>query len=182
MKRPVFLLALLAALTLAACGGGEEETNTTFTPPSHSDSGGGAAQFERKGADNSIQELGSEASDSERAEAAAALHAYLDARAAGAWRDACSYMASGFADSLAQLASAEGREEAACPSVLALLSGDLPAAALREGAIADVGALRVEGDRGFLLFRGAHDVGYFMPMAQERDQWKVAALAPSALL
>jgi hypothetical protein len=147
----------------------------------HDDSGGGAAQFETKGGDNSIQQFGSEAAGSELQLAAAALHGYLDARAAGEWARACSYMGRGVTRSLSQLASAQGGKGGSCPKIIAGLSSAIPPAVRRETARADVGALRVEGDNAFLLFRGAHDTNYFMPMAHEGSRWGVAAVAPSAL-
>lgn len=42
-----------------------------------------------------------------------------------------------------------------------------------------IASLRVEGDRGFALYHGAKDVGYFVPMVKEEGEWKVGALAPS---
>lgn len=162
-------------------GAAPGDTSAGFTPPPHSDSGGGARQFETKGADNSIQESGSEASGSELAQAATALHGYLDARAAGAWSAACSYMAAGVADSLSQLAGSSGQQGQSCAQLLAALSGGVSPAALREGAEADVGSLRANGDSGFLLFHGAHGTAYFAPMAREGGAWKVAAIAPSAI-
>jgi len=153
-----------------------------FHPKPHHDSGGRVAQFEEKGGDNSIQESGSEASGAELAEAAAALHGYLDARAAGAWSAACSYLSDAAARSLAQLSGAGGGgAKPTCAQVLAGLSAGLPASVLREAAVADVGSLRVKGGSAFILFRGAHGSAYFMPMAREGSEWKVAALAPSAL-
>jgi hypothetical protein len=155
-----------------------------FEPRPHHDSGGGSKQFEAKGGDNSIEEYGSETSGSEFDEAARAFHDFLDARAAGAWAAACKRMASAVTEGLIrQLGSAEGGGKPTCATVLADLSTGVPRAALREEADqADVAALRVEGDRGFLLFRGVEGEAFFVPMLREDGQWKVAAIAPSALL
>lgn len=160
-------------------GGPPRDTSRSFVPPAHHDSAQGAAQFEAKGGDNSIEEFGAEAHESEFAAAAAALHGYMDSRAAGAWRDACSYMAHGFGASLAQLSGEAGGGN--CPTALAALSAGIPRASLRDAAQADVASLRSEGDGGFLLFRGARGVAYFIPMTKEGSAWKVAALAPSTL-
>jgi hypothetical protein len=154
------------------------DTSASFTPPTHHDYASGAAPFETKGGDNSIQEFGAEGSGSDFEAAATALHGYLDARAAGAWRDACSYLSPAVLASLAQLGSGGG---ASCPETVASLSAGVPAAALEEAAEAQVGALRIEGDRAFLLFRGAHGSDYFMPMVREGGAWKVAAIAASAV-
>jgi hypothetical protein len=142
-------------------------------PESHSDSGGGSAQFRGRG-DNSVQELGSEGGDSEFEQAAAALHGYLDALAAGRWKAACSYMESGFRNSVEEFGGP-------CAATLAGLSGEPSSAAAEEAAVADAGALRVDGDQGFLLFHGADNSDFFMPVAREGGRWKIAALAASEL-
>jgi hypothetical protein len=79
----------------------------------------------------------------------------------------------------AQLAGEGG---ASCPRILTSLSEGIAPASLRRAAIADVGALRIEGEGGFILFHGVEGVEYFMPMVREEGSWKVAALVPSALL
>lgn len=154
-----------------------------FQPRTHHDSGGGSQQFEAKGGDSSIQEYGNEPSRSEFEEAAAVLHEYLDARAAGAWRVACQKLAPAAATELVrQLGPATGEAKAGCAQILAGLTAGLPPSALREAAVADVGALRAEGNRGFLLFRGARGQNYFFPMVREWGHWRAAAIAASPLL
>lgn len=145
----------------------------TASPESQDDSGGGTAQFRGRG-DNSVQETGSEAGDAEFEQAAAALHGYLDAQAAGRWKAACSYMGSEFRASVEQLGGP-------CAAALEGLSGGPSPAAAREAAVADAGALRIDGNQGFLLFHGAHRRAFFMPMAREGGRWKIAALAASEL-
>lgn len=158
------------------------DTSAHFAPRPHHDSGGGPRQFVQKGGDNSIQEFGSEAGSSDFAAATTALHAYLDARAAHAWAASCEYLVAGAAEQLAQLSAAGGGQgkQPSCAEVLAGLSAGVPDAALREAAQADAAALRTEGGRAFLIFKGAGGT-YFMPMAHEGGAWKVAAIAPSAL-
>lgn len=170
--------------TAASNGRGDSSSSA---PEPRNDSGGGSAQFRGRG-DNSVQELGSEADNSEFEQAAAALHGYLDARAAGRWNVACSYMESGFRNSVEQLGLSGGEQGGPvkapgelCAIALAALSGDLPPAAAQEAAVADAGALRVDGDHGFLLFHGAHHGDFFMPMAHEGGRWKIAGLAASEL-
>lgn len=199
-------LGIVLALFVTGCGGGGDTSSTpvaadagqpstsapsaddnsaSFSPKPHHDSGGGTQQFETKGGDNSIQEAGSEASPSETDLAAAALHTYLDARAAGAWRTACGVLVSPVAESIARLGSEEKgsggqAERGSCAALMASLSGGISPAALREAARADVGALRMVGDSGYVLFHGAEG-DYFMPMAKEGGVWRVAALAASPL-
>ncbi len=150
-----------------------------MTPKPQKDSGGGSEQFRVKGGDNSVQEFGQEAPESEMDEAAAALHGFLDARAAGDWTSACSYLADEIAQSLQQLSTSS--QGADCGQLLQSLSKGVPRSALAEAAIANVGSLRLEGDRAFLLYRGAHGVVYVVPMERAGDAWKVAGLSGTPL-
>jgi hypothetical protein len=165
---------------------GEEPSHAPAPVPSkeHQDSGGGAAQFHRKGSDNSIQEFGQEGGGAEFERAAAVLHAYLDARAAANWEDACSYLASEVVASLEQFAAANGGEAQleGCPQILEALSSGGGAAALREAAKVDVGSLRLKGDGGFLLYHGPQGADFAMPVVLEGGEWKLSAPEATPLL
>jgi hypothetical protein len=77
----------------------------------------------------------------------------------------------------------EGSAPAApsCPQLVAAFTAGIPPATRRQLGVARVAGLRAQGERGFILYRGAQDAGYFMPMAHENGQWKVAAIAGSPL-
>ena len=177
-KTPAVALAvLLLAVGLAACGGGSDSSSTA------ADSGGGSAQYRIKGGDNSIQEFGSEVEGSEFKRAATALHDFLDARAAGDAAAACSYMSKSVIESFKQLAarSAQG-DGTSCPTILEELTNPAAKPAVKaEAAQADVGSLRVEGERAFLIYTGAGKTILAMPMADEGGTWKVAGLAGTPL-
>lgn len=164
-------------------GDSTSEGSGDFVPEQHEDSGGGSEQFRTKGGDNSVQEFGEEAATSEREEAATALHNFLDARAQGEWAAACDYLASSISSSFEELAGqAKGAKATSCAEILASLTN--PAAKnllLEEAERADVGSLRVEGDRAFLIYRGLEGDILAMPMAQEDGEWKVASLAGTPL-
>jgi len=165
---------------MAADEPGPEEPS--FTPKPHHDSGGGSKQFRTQGGDNSIQAFGAEGSGTEFGEAASVLHAYMDARAAGAWRAACERLASPLAGELIrQLGTGEGGAKSECAEVLASVSANLPASLRRETAELDAAALRIEGESAFLLFHSASGEAFFIPMRREDGDWKVAAIAPSPL-
>lgn len=136
---------------------------------------GGRSQFRVKGGDNSVQEYGGEAPESELRHAAAALHGYLDARAERDWAAACGYLSAPTKRSLAQL---PGTAHRGCAAGLAALSGNVPTATLREAAVADVGSLRAQGDRGFLLYRGApKGMIYGIPVLREASRWRLGSLS-----
>jgi len=171
----VFLLAV----GLVACGGG----GAGFTPKRHSDSGGGSGQYKVKGGDNSVQEFGKEAGASERDEAAAALHNFLDARAEGNWAAACSYMSKSIVESFEKLASQAKEVQASdCAGIIEKLTNPAAKASMKaEAKQADVGSLRVEGDRSFIIYKGTEGTILAMPMADEDGDWKVASLAGTPL-
>lgn len=199
------LVALLLVIGLGACGGDDDSSSTSSeaasqaqteddgtsssdepggsTPNEHSDSGGGSEQYRVAPGDNSIQDFGKEAGDSEREEAAAALHSYLDARAEGEWAVACTYMAKSVAQSLEKLAQhLKQIGDNSCGGALEKLTN--PAAkkvAEEEAAEADVGSLRLEGDSAFVIYTGAEGKVRAMPMTTEGGAWKVSSLTPTSL-
>ncbi len=141
-------------------------------------SGGGSGQYRVKGGDNSIQDFGEESSESELEEAATALHDYYVALARSEWQRACSKLSDVVVGQLRALASqAKQGIGKGCAAILGGISPSLPASVARESTIVDAGSLRVEGDRGFLIYRGAEGTVYAINMALEDDSWKVGALA-----
>jgi hypothetical protein len=166
---------------------GKEEGQAKLPPAqpadTHHDSGGGTAQFATKNGDNSIQESGSEGTPAETQAAAAVLHAYLDARVAHRWDDACFYLSAGYAATIEAFAGRFGKDKEAksCAEVLAALAKGSSQQALVATARADVGALRVEGDHGFVLYHGPGGAPYAMPMVIEGGAWKVGSLEGAPL-
>jgi hypothetical protein len=157
-------------------GDGTESSDSSGS----SDSGGGAAAFRVPGGDNSIQDFGEEADESERDQAAVALQGYLGARAAEDWPTACSYLPSAGRRNLEQLAAKSGKFTG-CPQIIAALSGGQSEEMKATLLAIDVGSFRLEGDRAYILYHGAEEADYFMPMVKEDGEWKVGGLAPSPL-
>jgi len=50
-----------------------------------------------------------------------------------------------------------------------------------EAQKADLGSLRIEGDRAFVIYSGPGKTILAMPMANEEGAWKVASLAGTPL-
>jgi hypothetical protein len=145
-------------------------------------SGGGSGQFRVKGGDNSIQDFGEESGESELEEAAASLHAFLVARAERDWPTACAHLAKTVERQLEQLASRSGKlSGAGCAEILAALTPPLPPQVQKESTVVDAGSLRSEGERAFLIYRGAEETAYAISMAQEDGAWKVGGLAATPI-
>jgi hypothetical protein len=191
---------LLLAVGLAGCGGdsGSTATSTTASTSTPAAAGGageaaakasvaplrvsadGSASFRVKGGDNSVPDYGSEAAASELAQAAKTLHAYMVARAKRDWAKSCTYLSAAARESAEQLASS--RRGKGCAVGLAAFSAGVSPSAARELTVIDVASLRVEGPQGFLLYRGAGDTLFSMPMVREGSVWAVGLLLPSMLL
>jgi hypothetical protein len=145
-------------------------------------SGGGSEQFRVKGGDNSIQEYGDEGDESELQEAAEIVHSFYVARAEGKWDTACSYLAKSNIEQLEQLgAQAPEFKDAGCGPILKAFTRPLPAAVQREITTVNAGSFRRDGEQGFLIYYGADETVYAMPLVDEDGSWKVAALSGSAL-
>lgn len=145
-------------------------------------SGGGSAPFLTKGGDNSIQEYGEEAGESELTEAAEALHAFLVARADEDFARTCSYLTKDEVQQLEQLGSQSPQlKDKGCAAVVKALAAEaLPATTKRELTEVNAASLRIEGDEAFLIYNGANNTGYFVRMNNEDGTWKVGALSPTA--
>ncbi len=167
-------------------GGGEKQSGgraSDFVPKHHTDSGGGSQQFRVKGGDNSVQEFGGEADTSERDAAAAVLHDFLDARAEGNWAAACGYMSKSIIESFEKLAAqAKELENTSCAGIIQKLTNPAAGQLMEaEAAKADVGSLRVEGERAFIIYTGIGGTVLAMSMTNEGGAWKVASLAGTPL-
>lgn len=125
-----------------------------------------------------MEEFGSEAKGSEFQAAATALHGLLGARAQRNWSAACEYLSKGAKLGLQQLgARVPQLRNAGCPAQLGALTGTIPAVSLKEAAIADVASVRVQGDHGVVIYRGAHGQVEAVTMAREGGEWRVASLS-----
>lgn len=163
-------LASLVALALApallvACGSGADE---------------GSDQF-RDQTTSPLLDFGEEGSEAEREAGAAVVEDFLAARASEDWPAACAQLARPMLAKIEHLASsATDLEDKSCPSFLAAFTR-LSARERREGEALDAGSLRRRGRRAYLLYHGAEEVPYSMPLSREGGAWKVASLAPEPL-
>jgi hypothetical protein len=133
-----------------------------------------------KGADNSVQEYGVEAGESERTEAAIALQAYLNARAREDWGSACSLLAQRPTEQLEKLAG----HKAGCAEVLAATAkgtSSQPGSVITE-VLSFRGGGDISGDPSYLIFTGPPGQTLFsMPMYSQGGAWKVGLAQPSEL-
>lgn len=188
------LAVLAAAIAIAGCGGGDDTasapkgTTSPSTPPGASSQetrqsqrqGDGRAE-ESGGGERSIEEFGEEAAGSERAAIVGAFTGYLGALAAGDFQAACSYLATAVRQSLRQLVVRRLKGEG-CAAILPKLLAGSAAAIAREQAEGEITRIRVEGERGFVVFHAPGAKLYQMTMVREGGEWRTATLASSVLV
>lgn len=199
MGERAIAVLIVALLVLAGCGdgdgagedaGGDQAAKTVNGDgadssgerrqlKSHNDSGGGAVQFENARTAGSVVEFGSEAGPEDFEAVAAALHGYLDAKAARDWELSCQYMSAEAIESIAQFDPEADTSD--CPALLEQFSSGTSQQILRRLAVADVGSVRIQGNEAHALYTGTKQLGFFMPMVFEDEAWRVRTLAPSML-
>ena len=137
--------------------------------------------------DNSIQTFGTEGQETERQQAEADLHAYLDARARGDWAAACEAASSQLAEELAKLiasAKAKGGAEKpkGCPETLEALYGKVPPSTLEQAAqTGEVLSFRIREDGyAYLIYKDPQGKVKFIAMANDEGTWKVNTTEPAA--
>jgi len=185
---------LIASVSAAGCGSGGNTdsvphgaTTPSISSPASSPrsrqsqgQGGGHAK-ESEGGEKSIEEFGAEAVGSERVAIRGAFTSYLSAIAAGDFRPACSHLAAGVRQSLEQLVvkRLKGR---GCVAILPKLLSGSAATIARRQAEGKITKVRVEGDRGFVVFHAPRAKLYQMTMVREGGEWKTATATSSVLV
>jgi hypothetical protein len=201
----IAIFGLTAAL-LGGCGGeGSQDTSASSSAAGVGKQGGGGATGRSasdsasaslpnegtkrpapgvplaKGGDNSIQTYGAEASGAQRAHARAVVEAYLDARAAGSWAQACAYLVPRMRASMQAAARSSQGKVSGCGGVMEAIAANTPQADLQSAAQIEPLSLRVKGPQGFLIFRDGEGTPANMPLNLLGGRWKVTSLIPIPL-
>lgn len=169
--------AVVVAIALAGCGGNEDDSRDSTVaaggsaPTATAQSGGGA---------QTPAEFGEEADAADRTAAGASVQEFLRAFAADDWPTACSLMSAFAKENLAVFTSryAQGR---GCPAQMQALTRQVPAKRLPQPGRIEVIGLRIDGDRGFVLYRDAEGARFAFPVAREGGEWRVAAIVGTDL-
>ena len=160
-KRSLAAFVALIALFVTGCGGGggaDESTGGT------SAGGNGAAK--------NIEEFGSKANGSAAKQLEVALHRYLDARSAGEWQRACSYLETPSRRLVARFAEKSKQVDArGCNAGIAIGTKQLSPAERAGLARIDIESVRIEGKRAFVLYRDAEGDRYAMTASREGARW-----------
>jgi hypothetical protein len=175
-------LLLLSALAICGCGGSSPgQGQSSETQPSTSQSKPSSqSQEEAKGGEASVEEFGEEAQGAGREAILAAYEGYLGAIAAEDPAKACFYLAAQLRGTMKQLAG-KAHAGMGCPQILPkLLSPEAPQIAKAQ-AQGKVTRVRAQGGRAFVLFHAPGAELYYLALAAEGGQWKVASAAAGVL-
>lgn len=158
------ITAAFGAALLSACGS----------------SASGSDQFRNK-TDSPLLEFGEESSEAEQEAAAGVVQAFYLDRARGDWQGTCAQLSQDTLAKIERLATTStGLADKSCPSFLKEFTR-LSAHERRESTIVDPGSLRQQNERGFLIYYGAREIVYAMPLSKEGDAWKVDSLSSKSL-
>ena len=139
----------------------------------------GSDQFRDK-TDSSLLDFGEEGSEAELEEAADVVEAFLLARSHEDWRATCAQLSPALLGKIEHLAnSSTDPKDRSCPPFLEAFL-NLGKRERQESTV-DAGSLRQQGAKGFLIYYGAGEVVYSMPLSKVGDEWKVALLVPKRL-
>lgn len=166
------MIALAALAT--GCGGGGEGSTTTTTGPTPA-----------QRAQERIRHFGLEATGAEAKQARSALQGYLDARVAGEWSKACSYLAKpirtlfGRFDSKSQ--ESQETKTKGCAGFVERSTRKLSPSERADLAKIKVTSVRVEDEQGYVLYKDAAGVERATSMKIEGGKWKVAGVTGTPL-
>jgi hypothetical protein len=137
-----------------------------------------------QGGDDSIQSYGIESNGDERVQAAGVLEAYLQAELSGNWSKGCSLLAAETREDLERLwEKASGTKGGqACEKAMAGFLQGVPRNEIRALADLHVLSMRVEGDRGFVIYDDGKGTASESPMQLEQGHWRVRTLIAKELL
>lgn len=164
-------LFVLLALTLAACGG--------------DDDGGGSQGSETTGAKEDGAVVGPtddfepaplqiSGEGDELREAAEAVHAFYVSRARGEWSVICEEVTAVMLEKLESLARQSERKD--CADMLESFTTPMSDEEWREVTVMDAESLDAGGGQATLVYQGAGDKTYSIPLREEDGEWRMEAL------
>jgi hypothetical protein len=144
-------------------------------------SAGGADQFRDK-TNSPLLDRGEEGSEAELEEATEAVRGFFLARSQKNWPTACAQLSRAMLAKIEHLAiSSTDLADKSCPSFLGAFTSLSPKERRESTVVSSAGSLRQRGNHGFLIYYGAHEVVYAMPLSREDGAWKLASLSSKQL-
>jgi hypothetical protein len=153
------IVAALGAALLVACGSSDS----------------GSDRF-RDQTDSGLLDFGEEGSEADLNAATEAVRGFYLARSKEDWATACAKLSRATLAKIEHLAiSATDLEDKSCPSFLGEFTS-LSKRERRDSTIVREGSLREQDEKAFLIYHGADEVVYAMPLSREGEAWKLDSL------
>ena len=123
--------------------------------------------------------FGEPAGPEDRDAAATTVQRFLRAQADGDSATACSLMAASTLDSLEVFVEGDASKslKLSCTKLVEAVRSQIQAKKLAQADRIQVTGVRIDGDRGLVLYRDAQDTELAFPVVREGSAWKVAAIA-----
>jgi hypothetical protein len=177
----VFRVAAIGALVVAlfvpvGCGGSGSDSTTqgaaSGTGSEAADSGSG-----------SVRSFGEPAGPEDRDAAATTVQRFLRAQADGDSATACSLMSASTLENLEVFVEGAASKslKLPCTKLVEAVRSQIQAKTLAQVDRIQVTGVRIEGERGFVLYRDARGTESAFPVVREGSAWKVAAIAGRSL-
>jgi hypothetical protein len=174
------MAVVLLALVAGGCGGSAGSSSTTAAAGRpYPWVTGPARGFLGPDGENPTAVFGHEASDTERAQAARVIAAWMRARAAKAWARDCSYFSRKYVQALVvedAMKVSKGKVES-CAQALAYF-GPQASGDYQNTLSGPIDSLRVQKGQGYALYHGHDGHDWMIPMDREDGKWWVAIAAP----
>jgi hypothetical protein len=168
--RGIALAASVALIAgLAGCGGDDGESESTAAGAESAQAGG-----------EQIEGFGEEAGPTDRDAATEAVRGFLRVWADGDGAKACSLMAASTKKNLEEFSS-QFLKTRSCTEQVEALTSRIPAKTLAQAGRIEVTGFRIEGERGFVIYRDGRGTESAFPVEREGSAWKVAAIAGQSL-
>lgn len=130
---------------------------------------------------SSLLDFGEEGSGAELTEAEKTVHSFFLARSKEDWAPTCAQLSRALLSKIEHLAiSSTPLKDKSCPAFLEAFLR-ISEQEREESTVIDAGSLRQQGARGFLIYLGAREIVYAMPLSKEGGAWKVASLSSKRL-
>jgi hypothetical protein len=162
---------LLVVAALSSCG--DDDASDSTAPGAEA---GQAGSEQSAACAGGIRTFGEEAGPEDRNTATTTVEGFLGAQADGDWGKACSLMAASTTENLKAFGS-ESVKSQRCTELLEAVTARVPAKTLAQADRIRVTDMRIDGERGFVLYAGASETESALPVVREGSTWKVGAIA-----
>ena len=169
VRRAAAIAASIVALAvLAGCGSGASDSTTAAGTGGSGDAASASAN---------LRSFGEAASAGEQAAAARTVEEFLRARTLGDAVKECSLMSVSAKTTLAGFGGGLAERSQPCPKSVKAITSQLQPKALERSGPIHVTGMRIDGVRGFVLYRDRGGNEFAFAVMREGSTWKVGGIS-----